>query len=252
MIGGDYGRSNYHGVNLGLERRYSLGLQFSVNYTYAKLLDNIPSQDLGTTVVLTDYYNPKSNYGLGGNDIRHRVISAWTYDLPIGPGKLLSPSSKVLNAIVVGWSVSGIGEFYTGTPLGVSELVNSTNSYSNAVRPNVVGNPDIPGERTRAEKLARWFNTAAFAASAPYTFGNAGRSFGRGPSFFELDGALSKNFSWQERLKTEFRAEILNLTNHSNFANPNTQRGNPSFGQITALALGNQARIIQLGLRISF
>jgi hypothetical protein len=50
----------------------------------------------------------------------------------------------------------------------------------------------------------------------------------------------------------QFRAEVLNLTNHANFANPDTRLGSPTFGQITSLVAGNQARIIQLGLHVKF
>jgi outer membrane receptor protein involved in Fe transport len=252
MIGGDFGRSSYHGLNAGIQRRYSRGLQFSANYTWSKLIDNIPSQDLGTTVAITDYYNRRNNKGLGGNDIRHRIISSATYDLPFGSSQRVRTSSHWLDSIIGGWSLNGIGEFYTGSPLSVSELTNSTNSYSTAVRPNVVGDPNLSGDRTRSEKLARWFNTSAFAAPAAYTFGNAGRSFGSGPSFFSVDGSLLKQYSWHERWKSEFRMEVMNLTNHANFANPNTQRGSSTFGKVTSLVTGNQARIIQLGLRLQF
>jgi hypothetical protein len=66
-----------------------------------------------------------------------------------------------------------------------------------------------------------------------------------------MDGSLLKDFS-VERVTAQFRLEILNLTNHANFANPNTQQGSPTFGQITSLLAGTQARIIQLGVHLKF
>jgi Carboxypeptidase regulatory-like domain/TonB dependent receptor len=259
VLGDSIGRSNYNGVNFGVEKRLSAGLQFKADYTYSKFLDNIGSRaDLGNPQgitagagAFTNYYNQGNDWGLSGNDIRHRFIVSTIYDLPVGRGKLLHPQSRVLNSVIGGWSAGVIGEFHTGTPLSPFELTNSTNSYSDGVRPNVVGDPNLPGDRSRAQQLAEWFNVNAFAVPAPYTFGDAGRTFGAGPSFFSMDGSLLKDFS-VERFAVQFRAEVLNLTNHANFANPDTRQGSPTFGEITQLVTGNQARIIQLGLHLKF
>jgi hypothetical protein len=118
--------------------------------------------------------------------------------------------------------------------------------YSDGERPNVVGDPNIG-----AQTIKEWFNTSAFAAAPAYTFGNAGRTFETGPNFFSTDGSLLKDFS-VERFAAQFRVEVLNLTNHADFANPDTRLGSATFGQITSLVTGNQARIIQLGLHFKF
>jgi hypothetical protein len=120
------------------------------------------------------------------------------------------------------------------------------------VRPNVVGNPALPGNGSKTQQLAEWFNVNAFAAPAAYTFGDAGRTFGEGPGLENIDTSLLKNFALTERFILQFRAEGLNVLNHANFANPNTQQGSPTFGQVTSLVSGNQARIIQLGLHLQF
>ena len=67
-----------------------------------------------------------------------------------------------------------------------------------------------------------------------------------------MDCSLLKNFSITERIVTQFRAEVLNTLNHPNFANPNTQFGAATFGQITSLVAGNQSRIFQFGLHVQF
>jgi hypothetical protein len=254
ILGDSLGRSNYQGLNIGLDKRITGGLQFKVNYTYAKFLDNLGSRDdlgnpIGITAgagAFTNYYNQGSDWGLSGNDIRHRIITSTIYELPVGNGKLFNPSSRILNQILGGWSIGGIVEFHTGTPLSPFMLTNTTNSYSDGQRPNVVGNAD-----TGAQSIAEWFNTSAFAAPASYTFGDAGRTFGTGPNFFSTDGSLLKDFS-VERVSAQFRLEVLNLTNHANFALPDTRLGSPTFGEMTSLAAGNQARIIQLGLHFKF
>jgi hypothetical protein len=68
----------------------------------------------------------------------------------------------------------------------------------------------------------------------------------------QVDASLLKNFSLPERFNLQFRAEALNVLNHPNWANPNTTFGSPLFGKITGLQLGNQSRILQLGLHLTF
>ncbi|MBV8844854.1 MAG: TonB-dependent receptor [Bryobacterales bacterium] len=247
ILGSDLGKSNYNGVSLSVDKRLSGGLQFKASYTYSKFLDNLVARsELGGGLAFTNFYNQANDWGRSGNDLRHRVVVSSIYQLPFGTNKLFQPSSRFLNAVIGGWSVGAIMEAHTGPPLSPSVLTNQTNSYSDGVRPNVVGNPD-----TGPQTISRWFNTSAFALPAPYTFGNAGRTFGTGPGFFNLDGSLLKDFSI-ERFALQFRAEVLNLTNHPNFSIPNTQDGSSTFGQITTLVAGNQARIIQLGLHFQF
>ena len=126
-------------------------------------------------------------------------------------------------------------------------LTNTTNSFSDAERPNVVGNPSLS-----SPTIGEWFNVSAFSAPPAYVFGDAGRTFGNGPGMVSLDSSLLKNFSITERVVTQFRIEGLNILNHPNFANPNTQFGSATFGQITSLVSGNQSRILQLGLHLQF
>lgn len=256
VIAADIGKSNYHGLNVGVEKRYSNGLLFKANYTLAKMIDNVASRNelagYPGTGAFTDYYNQGSQRGLSGNDIRHRFIWSSVYELPVGQGKKIHPGSRVVNGIAGGWSLGFIAELRTGTPLSVIELTNNTNSFSDGVRPNVAGDWRIAGDRTKADQLAQWFNVNAFAAPAAYTFGNAGRSFGQGPGAANLDLSILKDFRVGERTVVQFRAEGLNFLNHANFANPDTRRGSPTFGQITSLVSGNQSRLVQFGLHVRF
>jgi hypothetical protein len=174
------------------------------------------------------------------------------YELPFGAGKPLNPSNTVLRQVIGGWSFGYISELRTGSPFGVVEQTNTTNSFSDSQRPNVVGDPNLPSGRTRAQQVAQWFNTAAFAAPAPYTFGNSGKTVAYGPGAINMDLSILRDFGFLERHQIEFRAEMLNFLNRPNFAIPVTSRGNAAFGSITSLVPGNQNRIIQLGLRYSF
>src|SRR5207249_10554946 len=109
---------------------------------------------------------------------------------------------------------------------------------------SVTGDPNA-GSHT----VASWFNTAAFAQPAAYTFGNAGVGIVRGPRLIQVDMSLIREFRLSGRIRTEFRAEIFNVINHTNFGNPGTVFGSSTFGVISSAA---PARQIQLGLRVTF
>ena len=120
-----------------------------------------------------------------------------------------------------------------------------------AERPNLVGDPALPSGRPTSEMVAKYFNTAAFAAPALGQYGNTGRNIIIGPVFRQTDLSVLKRFQIpKERLgRFEFRLEVFNLFNNVNFANPNSTFGSPSFGIIQS---AQAARIVQLGLRYDF
>jgi hypothetical protein len=139
----------------------------------------------------------------------------------------------------------------TGAPL------NFTNGFDNSLtgiggdRPNIIGDPALTPGRPRGEQIAKYFNTAAFAASAPGLFGNVGRNYWRGPGYANADLSIFKAFRmpFAESHRLEFRAEFFNSFNRVNLSNPNTALTNSLFGRITG---ANDPRILQLGLRYSF
>ena len=117
--------------------------------------------------------------------------------------------------------------------------------YTNG-RANVVGDWHVsnPG-------ITQWFNPAAFAVPAPFTFGNAGKNVMIGPKLVNFDVSAYKNFNFAERLKLQFRSEFFNIANHANFANPAANVSVPAqVGRITATSVAN--RVIQFGLRLTF
>lgn len=99
--------------------------------------------------------------------------------------------------------------------------------------------------------LKRWFNIAAFQYQTPGTFGNAGRNILRGPTTFNQDLSLFKNFNiFRERVSGQFRAEVFNVINNPNFAAPNATINGSSAGLITS-TVGNP-RNMQFALKINF
>jgi hypothetical protein len=107
------------------------------------------------------------------------------------------------------------------------------------------------------QTINNWFNPAAFAVPAVGTWGNLGRNVGRGPGYYEIDTALEKATSINERLAVKFRVEAFNLLNHPTYGDPASNISSGSFGVITsvlnssATGIGTPRRI-QFMLRLEF
>ncbi len=134
------------------------------------------------------------------------------------------------------------------------------NNYdgNNNDRANLVGNPYLDPDRARADVVARWFNTAAFAQNAIGTDGNTARNFLDAPGFRNIDMGIFRNFALREKTTLQFRAEWTNFFNLVSLNSPGqTSSGapppatvtSPNFGQITT---ARDMRQLQLGLRLTF
>ncbi len=150
--------------------------------------------------------------------------------------------------------MSGIWTSRDGIPYSVGARGDANLDGTVNDRADIVGNPSLPGGRSTSQKLAQWFNTAAFAQPAPGRPGTSGRNILRGPGFMNLDYSLVKTFAlkfgpFAETQKIAFRAEFFNLLNHPNFSNPDYGIGTTSFGQILS---AYDPRILQFALKYSF
>jgi hypothetical protein len=215
--------SNYHSLQVHLEKRVSHGLQFEVSYTYSHALDDASSASLGSlnNGDFRDQRNPAMEYGNSDVDVRHHVVVGYTYELPFGRGKAFAGNaSGFLNQVIGNWQVAGITSASTGNWFTVSDpFVNSSNTDAggavvfNYSRPNVVGNPN--GKPCVA---GTFYNTCAFASNLVNgTFGNEGRNVVRGPGYQNWDVTLGKTFPVREQMRFEFRADFFNIWNHTNF-----------------------------------
>jgi hypothetical protein len=113
-------------------------------------------------------------------------------------------------------------------------------------RPNVVGEGLLSGdERT----LQRFFNTSAFVANDPFTYGNAGRNILFEPGLVNWDFAVFKKFAITERVTMQLRYESFNFSNTPSFDAPEAELGNDLFGMITS---AGRPRNLQFGLKFIF
>jgi hypothetical protein len=215
--------SNYSGLQVHVEKRASQGLQFDASYTYSHSLDDASSASLGSlnNGDFRDQRFPTLEYGNSDFDVRHHGVVSFSYDLPFGRGrKFAGGASGFTNQLIGNWQMAGIISASTGNWFTVSDpFVNSSNTDCggtvayNCSRPNVVGNPNgkpcIPGT---------FYNTCAFASNLVQgTFGNEGRNVVLGPGYQEWDLSFLKTFPVTESKRFEFRADIFNIWNHTNF-----------------------------------
>jgi hypothetical protein len=236
------GWSDYNSLQAKIEKRYTHGLTFIASYAYSKTIA------LGDTAGVQDQQDWMADKAVSSLDVTQHFVGSAVYQLPFGRGRQFgSQWNRVTDAVLGGWSFAPIFTVSTGMPLNITVNGNPSNTGSGADRPNVVGNPNLANPT-----VAEWFNTAAFVANAPYTYGDAGRNIIRGPGLLDLDLALHKSFRITERVSAQLRIESFNATNTPALGAPNTVLGNPLFGQITATATGTTSRDNQLGLKVVF
>jgi hypothetical protein len=239
-------KSWYDAGYVNIRRRYSHGLSLLVNYTFAKSLTDAP-----------DFRSPMFEASIAQNnsdleaekgpacDIRQRVSLSAVYAIP---SYRLSDLTRRLTA---NWQLAALYQAQTGYPFTISVFGDTANAGTvlgeNPIRANYNGQPLFgPGTRT----AQTWFNTAAFAVPAAYTFGNVGRNTVYGPGMQTMDLALSREFAVGERVRLQIRGEAFNAMNHTNLDTPNRFVNTPQFGTITDAA--TPGREMQLSARVSF
>jgi hypothetical protein len=178
-------------------------------------------------------------------DVRHRLAMSAVYDVRAF-GKW--HWARVASA---NWRLSSIYQVQSGFPFTVSVFGDTANTGTvlgeNPDRANYTGQPVFgPGTHT----ADRWFNPAAFATPAAFTFGNVGRNTVYGPGMQTVDFAVVREFTVTERMKFQIRGEFFNALNQINLGTPNRFVNTPQFGTITDAA--TPGREVQLSARIGF
>ena len=236
------GWSDYNSLQAKIEKRYTNGLTFIASYAYSKTIA------LGDTAGVQDQQDWMTDKSVSSLDMTQHFVGSAVYELPFGRGRQFGSTwNRFTNGVLGDWSFAPIFTVSTGLPLNITVNGNPSNTGSGVDRPNVVGNWQLANPSVR-----EWFNTAAFVANAPYTYGDAGRNIIRGPGLVDLDLALHKSFRITEKVSAQLRLESFNATNTPALGAPNTVLGNPLFGQITATAVGTSSRDNQLGLKVVF
>ncbi len=242
----DTAQSWYDAGYVNVRRRYSKGLTFLANYTWAKDLSNAP--DFRSPMFESSIPQNSSNLAAERGpacDVRHRFALSAVYEIPAWD------HAGLVRAVSKDWHLSTVYQVQTGFPFTISVFGDTANSGTvlgeNPIRANLTGQPIFPSGTRSATS---WFNTAAFAAPPAYTFGNVGRNSVYGPGMQTLDFAVVRDFILSERAKFQFRGEFFNALNHTNLGTPDRFVNTPQFGTITETT--TPGRQIQLSARLSF
>jgi hypothetical protein len=228
------GNSIYHSLQATVEKRLSHGLTFGGAYTWSKVISRLGS---GFGQAPQNSYNLAAERGPSSFDRRHILVLNYVYDLPIFQGM-----TGVGGAILKGWELTGIVTLQSGFALSPG-LTSPTQGL--ATRPDRVAGASVEGPKTAEQ----WFNLDAFTAPPFGRFGNAGYGTIRGPGTNNWDMGIFKNFRLTEQAKLQFRAEMFNGWNHTNFNAVNTTFGSGAYGAVTST---RTPRIIQFALKLTF
>jgi hypothetical protein len=263
ILSPNWGISNYHAFVFKSEKRMASGLGWLFTYTLSKWIDNVGANGgedatFGDDDQIQNIYDLRNERSLSTNDIRHRLVISPIYELPFGKGRRWLQDG-FLNQVFGGWSFSTIATLQSGSPFGVTVL-NGPRDYlgdsadGKSLRPDIVGDWRLPDSQkgkpaTGGVRGIQWFNPAAFAAPAPFTYGNASRTIMTGPGRVVFDTAILKNFVFTEQFRLQFRFEMFNAFNTPQFGLPGSSLGASGFG--IAGANGSN-RELQFGLKLFF
>jgi hypothetical protein len=231
-------RSNYHSMQVQLQKRFSKGFQFDTSYVLSKSLDSSSTYALGGG--LTDPFNPEHDYGRSSWDRRHAFVVSGVWSPPI-----YQSQSGAVGRILGGWNLSWITTIYSGEPLNFSSGQDTQLTGQSTARADIVGNPKR-SHSSVDDMLAKFFNTDAFAVPELGSPGTSGRGILSGPADVLTDLAILKDIAVTEATRFQFRTELLNAFNNTNFSNPSTSLNSSRFGRITGAGGG---RVIQLALK---
>jgi hypothetical protein len=238
-------RSEYHGLQLQLNKRLSRGFTGQVSYTFGKAMDSGSDVQVGGTPV--DARALDLEWAASDFDVRHRFVMNWLWELPF-----LKEAGGLTGALLGGWQINGITALQSGFPFNVNTSAPyPTGDYNgdgvNNDRPNTPSfGLELPDDGRQA------YINGLFPASAfprPDVIGDLPRNAYRGPGFASTDLSLFKNFSMPRESKLQFRVEFFNLFNRVNLRLPNGNLSQGTFGRSTQAF---SAREIQFALKLIF
>lgn len=249
------GSSQFHGLNLKIDRRFENGFSFLAAYTFSKSLDNDSGGAWGTPNL--NPANFQLDWGPSDFNISQRFVWSGTFELPVGKGKRWGQNwNRGADILLGGWQLNAIGVMQSG----VHRVIGSPNNTGIGFvtqRADATGIDPYSsfGSITPREGFGDnnrnlfWFNPNAFRAAAPLTFGNSGRNVIVGPGFVNYDLSLFKTWTLTERFNLRYQFEAFNAFNNVRFNSPDLNVASPTFGRILSALEG---RRLQMALRLTF
>jgi hypothetical protein len=294
------GTSNYNSLQVAVNRRFTKNLEFGVAYTWSRAFDFADTEGSGvlnTPFIFPNINFKQWQYGLAGYDRNQIFKASWTYDIP-SASKLWN--NAFVRGLLDNWRISGITTFQSGAPTGISidnvcalkagVALGSFIPTAGSTCPSSIGSSSSAtswsgstvGSRVLITSVGNVTNVTTpyahtdglngftLAPPAKNTLettlqggpGFGPRNFFTGPGINNWDMSLFKQIPMPgERFKLQFRAEIYDVFNHTNFTSVDTNaqfqidtlgnsaQVNPTFGKFTNASL---KRRMQLALKLSF
>ena len=237
------GRSIYHAATFSIVRRLRDNYAYNASYTLSTSKDDASNpgpteSEANVPQNVRNIFSDAGEWALSSFDHRHVVAASATYQLPSRDG---------IAAVLGDWRINGVFLAQSGAPFTVNLGVDQANIGAGpAQRPNQIRDPNLPSGEKTAE---RWFDTAAFALPAPYTFGSAPRNSVIGPGFSTTDLSLARTWAIGGSRELEVRWEMFNLFNKANFDVPSRVFGTPNFGRVFS---AKEPREMQFGVKLNF
>ena len=248
---GNFFRSEYHALQLRVDRRMARTFSFSASYSLAKNLTNQPENTTGLISSIPNPFDLDSLWGPSFLDRRHVVAASWVWSPRHEFG------NRFVAAVLNGWTLTGLHRIQSGSPLVFT--MGTDVAQNGILQPNgqytllVAGMTAADVRRdhsSRSDMVAAYFNTAAFVPvnSVPRgIYGDAGRGLIYGPGDVSTDFALMRYVNLWSDVRVQVRGEFFNAFNQVNFGNPNTTVSSTTFGRITSAGAG---RVIQLAAKV--
>jgi hypothetical protein len=253
------GLTRYDALQTKFEWRMGSDILLLNSLTLSKAKDN-GAQSLennnGNFPGPQDINNLGAEYQTGAYHQPYNNTTSFVWSLPFGRGKRWgSNMSAAMDILAGGWQLAGINTFVPGEAVtltyapaaafqvsGIAQDFRGANNY----RPNVTCDPYAPDGQ---QSITNWFNRdcVVIPTDPSQPFGNAGRNTVRGPRYWTLDFAATKQVRLTDSSRIELRIEAFNLLDRANFTAPNGVRTNAAFGTITSTY---DPRQMQLGLKV--
>ncbi len=241
------GRYQYDEGRIMLRKRTGDGLSLDLEYSYRNRRDDYSGPGI------QDPHDRESAWGLSNGFRPRRFSVAYTYELPLGPGKVLLPRRGPWAKLVTDWTVSGYTRWYGGDPIVLDPMFNNTGGIVPYLRVNAVPgispHVDDPGP-------AGWFNPHAFVDPADFALGNVPRTHPtlRNPDHRNHDISITKRVVLSPEQSVEFLVQGFNFLNQGNWNDPDNEIGPANARNVNAgRIIGSRGgRVLQLGLRFHF
>lgn len=255
--------SNYNSLQVGLTKRFSRGFQMTHAYTWGHAIDNASGLRVASRID-----DARADRADSEHDVRHRYVASYRYEFP-----WMREQAGALGKILGGWGVSGVTTFQSGLVISITETDDRCLCTSGNQRPDFVGSGSVQFFDPRSTSAVSgrpnsWFDGTGggtpTAAANPYfrrvgsgtsfalgagRFGNLGRNPLHGPGINNWEISAFKGTRISESHSVQFRMDMFNVFNHTQFLNPNGAIASPLFGRVTTT---QEPRIVQFALRYMF